>query len=56
MKMPPWLQLNRYKSNAAKSDDIKDVRRRTDQKLRAQAAQRRLDSENNEVPNPPMGA
>jgi hypothetical protein len=53
MKMPPWLQwASRYKSSDTKSDDIKAVRRRTDQKLKHQAAQRRLDAENDEAAKP----
>jgi hypothetical protein len=43
--MPNWLQWVSQKSTGAKSHDIKTVRQRTDQRLRAQEAQTKLDAE-----------
>jgi hypothetical protein len=43
--MPSWLQwASLQKSTVTKSDDIKTIRRRTDQRLRRQEAQK-LDAE-----------
>jgi hypothetical protein len=45
VKMPSWLQwASLQKSTVTKSDDIKTIRRRTDQRLRRQEAQK-LDAE-----------
>jgi len=41
VEMPSWLRwLFGAKSSAAKADDLKDVRRQTDQKLKREKAQK----------------
>ena len=41
MKMPMWLQLRSgEKSSVKKSENLRDVRRRTDQRLKQQDAQK----------------
>ena len=41
MKMPMWLQLRSgEKSSVTKSENLRDVRRRTDQRLKQQDAQK----------------